>query len=95
MLISFLAVIIFIESRFRSLHLKCAWSYPFFAIFFFMGRENLNLFAITSSFVLLYGIPAASLIYSRKENNYSRAFIGGILYVAANIIFFTTSRFLS
>ena len=56
---------------------------------FFLSSSNPNLFIIESSLIFLYGIPTASLIYSRKEKNHYKILLYSISFLlVANISYF-------
>lgn len=81
--------IIFIEYRLSSLFKKSVITYTAFGIILYLSSKNINLFAIESSLIFLHGMPAASMMFNKKENNYLEIFLYNIGYVIiANIAFF-------
>ncbi len=85
----YLVFIVFIESRLRDLLKKSVITYTALGIIFYLSSKNLSLFVAESSMILLYGLPTASLLYNKKENNYNKIFLYtlGFLLVA-NLAFF-------
>ena len=66
-------------------------TYPALGILFYLSSKNINLFAIDSSLILLYGLPAASLIYKRKEKSqYKFIFCSIGFVVISNLPFLVT-----
>lgn len=85
-------LLVFIECKIRSLPKKSAMIYSILGVLFFLSSKNTNLFAIESSMVLLYGLPTASLMYSRKERNHHKLAFYNIWFVAvANLLFAVTT----
>lgn len=76
------------EYKTKDLGKKLAISYSIFGILFYMSSKNMNLFAIESSLIFLYGLPAASLIY-RKGKNQKMIFYGIGFIAVSNILFLT------
>ncbi len=88
-LIFYFLFIIFIEYKISDLLRKSMIIYIIMGIFFYLSSNNTNLFAIESSLILLYGIPAASLIYSKKEKNISKIIFYNIGFIViSNLLFF-------
>lgn len=88
-LIAYLVFLLFIEYKLKDLFKKTIITYALFGILFFLSLKNTNLFAIESSLMLLYGLPAASLLYSKKEKkNYELIFYNAGFLIIANLLFF-------
>lgn len=88
-LIFYALFIFFIESKNGSLLRKSMASYSVLGILFFLSSGNLNLFAIESSLMLLYGIPTASLLFKKSERNYYKTiFYNSGFIIIANLLFF-------
>ena len=73
---------------------KIILSYLVFGILFFLSFQNKNLFVLESSLILLYGMPAASLIYNKKNHYRIISYNLGFVIIANLIYLVTTSRFL-
>lgn len=88
-LIAYLIFLLFIEHKLKDLFKKTIITYGLFGALFFLSSKNINLFAIESSLILLYGLPAASLLYSKKEKNHYRViFYNTGFIIIANLLFF-------
>ena len=86
--------ILFIEYKTNDFFKKIMMSYLVFGILFFLSFQNKNLFVLESSLILLYGMPAASLIYNKK-NHYKVISYNLFFVILANLLYIiTTSRFL-
>ena len=71
-LLSFVAALI-LRNR---LKLDTSWLiYFLLGIFFYLGSRFIDLFAMESALIFLYGIPNASLMFSLKKKNYSEVLI--------------------
>ena len=58
-------------------------------VVFYLSYANFNLFAIESSLILLYFIPTASMIYSKKKkSHYKLLFYNAGFLIVANLLFF-------
>ena len=90
-LVIYLIFAVFVEFKTKNLLRKSMLAYSILGILFFLSVQNINLFVIESSLMLLYGMPTASLIYNRKENNYHKLFLYNLGFVvAANILHILT-----
>ena len=88
-LLIYFIFVIFIEYKLSKLSKKSMIIYTALGIIFYLSSKNPNLFAIESSLILLYGIPNASILYSRKEKNYSEIFLHNLGFLlVANLAFF-------
>ena|SRR3989344_8522504 len=80
--------LLFVEFKLNDLFKKTIVTYTLLGILFFLSSNNINLFAIESGLILLYGIPTASLIYDRRgKNQYKIIFYNIGFVVIANILF--------
>lgn len=83
-----LAILLFFEFTFKDLLKKSVLDYSVFAFLFFFSSNNPSLFAIESSLILFYGMPASSLIYKRKSRANYRIFLYNSVFIAiANSLF--------
>ena len=88
-LIGYLLFLLFIEFKVSDLYKKSIITYAVLGILFFLSSKNTNLFVIESSLILLYGMPAASLMYSKKEKNeYKIIFYNAGFFIIANLLYF-------
>ena len=88
-LIFYFAFVLFIEFKVSDLLKKSIITYSMLGILFFLSSKNTNLFAIESSFMLVYGLPTASLMYNIKEKNeYKIIFYNIGFVIIANLLFF-------
>ena len=89
LLIVFFIFLLFVEYKINDLFKKSIINYIILGILFYLSLKNTNLFAIESSFILLYGLPTASLLYNKKEKNQNKIIFYNISFVIlANILFF-------
>jgi len=91
-LIGYFVFLLFVEYRIRDSFKKSMLAYAVLGILLFLSMENTNLFAIESSLILLYGLPAASMLYSKRGKNYKLVLYNLIFIILANLLFFTTSH---
>ena len=78
-----------VEYKIHDLPRKSAISYAALGVLFFLSSKNTNLFTIESSLILLYGLPAASLLHSKKgRNQYKFLYYNSLFIITANILFF-------
>ena len=88
-LLIYFIFIVFIEYRLRSLSKKSIIIYTALGIIFYLSSKNTNLFAIESSLVFLYGMPTASIMFSKKEKNYAGIFLHNLGFLlVANLAYF-------
>ena len=87
-LIVYFAFLLFMEYKANDMLKKSMFIYAVLGILFFLSSKNTNLFTIESSLILLYGLPAASLMCKRKENNNKIIFYNIVFIIIANILFF-------
>ena len=81
--------LLFIEFRVNDVFKKSIINYTLLGILFFLSSKNTNLFTIESSLILLYGLPTASLMYNKKEQNYYKLICYNIGFILmANLLFF-------
>lgn len=94
-LIGFFLFLLFLEYKVKDSSKKSITTYAVLGILFFLSSKNMNLFAIESSIVLLYGVATASLIHNKKEK-IQKIFHYGIGFIATSSLLFiiTTSHFL-
>lgn len=85
------AAIFLIEHKLKNQFKKSALIYAAWGILFFLGSKNMNLLAIVSSIILLYGATAAST--ESKKGRYNALFYGLIFIAISNLLFLTISRF--
>ena len=84
----YLVFLLFVEYQLNDQIMKSMIIYTILGILFFASISNQNLFVIESSLIFLYGIPAASLVYSRKNKNYSGIFFSNFGFIAVSTILF-------
>ena len=88
-LIAYFIFLLFINFKMKDLLKGSMIIYTFLGILFFLSSKNLNLFVIESSLILLYGMPAASLLCNKKEKNqYKIIFYNAGFIIIANLLFF-------
>lgn len=88
-LIGYLLLLLLVEYKISNLMRKSMTIYSLLGILFFLGSKNANLLVIESSLILLYGLPAASMIYSKKgKNHYNVIFYNTGFLIIANLLFF-------
>lgn len=88
-LLIYLVFIIFAEYRLSSLSRKYIITYTALGIIFYLSSKNPNLFAIESSLIFLHGMPAASLMFRKKEKNYAEIFLHNLGFLlVANLAYF-------
>ena len=86
------AVILLIGHRIKDSLKKLILSYALLGFLFFLGSANNSLFVIESSLILLYGVPAASIIYNKK--NHYKIMLCSVAFVAiANLFYFLNYHF--
>ena len=84
----FIFLLVF-EYKINDLLKKSMLNYIIFGILFFLSSKNLNLFAIVSSLILLYGLPTASLLYNKRgKNHYNIVFYNIGFLIIGNLLFF-------
>jgi len=89
MLSAFFALSITIEYRIHNELKKSMIISAALGAIFFLSSANQNLFIIESSLIFIYGIPTASLIYTRKEKNHYKILLYNIAFlIVANISYF-------
>ncbi len=77
------------EYRINDLLKKSIISYIFLGIVFYLSSKNMNLFAIESSLIMLYGVAAASLLYDKKKCSLLKMlFYSSGFLIIANALFF-------
>jgi len=87
-------ILFFIEFSNYEIQKKSMLTYSIFGVLFFLSSRNINLFAVESSLILLYGLPTASLIYgTKKRNNYKLIFYNLGFVVILSILFMLTTIF--
>ena len=88
-LLAYLAFAAFIEYRIHDLLGKSMIFYILLGILFYLGRNNIHLFTIESSLILLYGVSTASMVYSTKEKSHFKLLFYnmGFLIIANNLFF--------
>lgn len=67
---------------------KPEFAYFFLGIIFFLSSKIMDLFAIESVLVFLYGIPVASLIFNIKKKNYKDILLKNALFFIPVILLF-------
>lgn len=88
---AFLMFLMLIEFKTKDLPKKTAVTYAVFGALFYLSSKNINLFAIESSLILLYGVPTMSLAYNKKEKNRYKAIFKNIWFILiSNLLFFIT-----
>ena len=81
--------LIFVEIKMKDVLNKLIANYAIFGILFFLSSKNINLFAIESSLILLYGLPAASRIYGKKYKSTLKFVSYNLIFIIiANLLFF-------
>ena len=94
LLLACFVFILFIGYKTKDFFRKIMVSYLVFGILFFLSFQNKNLFVLESSLFLLYGMPAASLIYNKKNHYRIISYNLGFVITANFLYIITTSRFL-
>ena len=88
-LLIYFIFIVFIEYKLRSLSKKSIIIYTALGIIFYISSKNPNLFVLESSLIFLHGMPAASLMFSKKEKNYAGIFLHNLGFLlVANLAYF-------
>ena len=88
-LLIYLVFIIFVEYKLSSLSRKSIIIYTALGIIFYLSSKNPNLFVIESSLIFLHGMPAASIMFSKKEKNYAEIFLHNLGFLlVANLAYF-------
>ena len=78
-----LLIFIIILMLHKKLHLeKSASVYFFFGIIFYLSSWNVDLFALQSVLMFLYGISNSSLIINPRKNNYREIFVQTLWFFA-------------
>ena len=86
---AYLIFLLLVEYKINGLLKKSIITYILLGILFFLSSKNTNLFTIESSLILLHGMPAASLMYNKKEKNHYKVIFYNIgVVVIANLLFF-------
>ena len=89
-LIAYIVFLFFVEYKMNDMLKKSIISYGMLGIIFFLSFKIQNLFLIESSLIFLYGIPVASLLYSKKEKNSHKILFYNIGFILlANLIYLT------
>ena len=89
-LVAYFAFLLFAEYRMNDIFKKAIIDYISLGILFFLSSTNSNLFTIESSLIFLYGLPTASLICNRKNNNHNKIIFYNIGFIViANMLLFT------
>ncbi len=82
-------LIFFIEYKMDNLSKSSMITCTALGIVFYLSSKNLNLFALESSLIMLYGIATASLLYNKKEGNSLLIFMRNIGFIlVANLAYF-------
>lgn len=88
-LAAYIVLLLFTEYKANDLFKKAVIAYAVLGVLFFLSSKNTNLFIITSSLILLYGLPTASLMYNRKKRIPYKVFsCGAIFVIISNLLFF-------
>ena len=85
----FFILAVFLEYKGKDSIKKSMVAYAMLGFLFFLGSQNKNLFLIESSLIFLYGMPAASLIYNKK-NMYVLLLKNSVFVLIANLLYFVT-----
>ncbi|MBI3026725.1 hypothetical protein HYY70_01300 [Candidatus Woesearchaeota archaeon] len=94
LLIPLFAFLLFAELKITDLLKKFAINYAVFGVLFFLSSKNTNLFAIESSLMLLYGLPASSLMYKKREKTHYKMLFYNMLFIAtANLLYMLDYHF--
>ena len=84
--------ILLVEFKTRNLLRKSMLAYAILGILFFLSIQNINIFIIESSLILLYGMPTASLVCKRKEKNFHKIVFYNLGFViVANLLYILSS----
>lgn len=86
-LLLLIAFLLLIEYKSENLVKTLIATYVIFGILFYLSSNNLNLFTIESSLILLYGLPTASLAFDRKKNPYKLFFYSIGFIIISNLLF--------
>ncbi|MEK6942885.1 MAG: hypothetical protein AABX00_02375 [Nanoarchaeota archaeon] len=80
--------VFFVEYSLKDQMKKSIISYGLFGILFYLSSKNQIFFLIESSLIFIYGIAAASLLYTKKENNrYKLIFYNTGFILLANLLY--------
>lgn len=80
-----------IEYKIKDLPMKTAVTYAALGALFYLSSENSSLLAIESSLILLYGVPAMSLVHKKKRKNaHNLIFYSAGFMAISNLLFFIT-----
>ena len=60
--------------------------YACFGILFFLASLKTTLYEVAAVLIFLYGVPAASLLYHKKENNYKAILLENVWYFVPIVI---------
>lgn len=86
-LVLLLMFLLIVEQKVKNLLKKSIFIYSALGVLFFLSSNNLNLFMIESSLILLYGISTASLLYRIREKNFIKIFFYNIIFIViANLL---------
>ena len=77
-----------IEYRIHDLLRKSMINYMLLGILFYLSKNNINLFVIESSLILLHGVMAASLLYDRKLRNHFRLLFHNLGFLVIAIVLY-------
>lgn len=93
-LAAFFVLAVFSEYKISELYRKTAATYLSLGALSFLSSRNINLFAIGSSLIFLYGMAAASLMYNiRGKNHYKAIFYSSGFVVIANLLYLINYHF--
>lgn len=88
-LLAYFVFLLFAEYSLKDIFKKNMIAYTLLGVIFFLSSRNLNLFAIESSLILLYGLPAAALTYDKREKNHCKVvFYNAGFVIIAVLLFF-------
>ncbi|HLC50439.1 MAG TPA: hypothetical protein VJI97_03345, partial [Candidatus Nanoarchaeia archaeon] len=78
----------FVEYSLKDKMKKSIILYSIFGIIFYLSSKNQSLFMIESSLIFIYGIPTASILCIKKENNWRKIiFYNAGFILLANLLY--------
>jgi hypothetical protein len=92
LLIALFAAVLTAEQRIKNLSKKSIIICIILGTLFYLSSKNINLLAIESSAVLIYGIATASTEFSKKKP-YKTLFYSTGFIAMSNLLFLTISHF--
>ncbi len=92
MLIFGLSSLLFIEIKKLDILKISIFNNSILGILFFLSSINIRLFTLTSSFIFLYWLVTAPLIYNVKQKNYFRIILYNLIFILISNALIFVSR---